>query len=132
MAKLTFSMENYLEAIYELSLENKGVRLTDLAERMGVTKASANNAMAVLIEKGLADQEKYQEIFLTEKGMKLAEFTSRKHQTIQQFFIQVLHIDAPTADEDACAIEHVISEESILAMERFLDAYLKKKQPDKS
>lgn len=120
MEKLTFTMENYLEAIYELSTDGSGARVSDIAERLGVTKASTNSAMATLSEKGLITNEKYKEIFLTEKGLEQAKFTSRKHHVIRKFFINVLKIEQSIADEDACAIEHVISNDSIRAMESFM------------
>jgi DtxR family Mn-dependent transcriptional regulator len=120
MEKLTFTMENYLEAIYELSRDGSGARVSDIAERLGVTKASTNSAMSTLSEKGLIVNEKYKEIFLTPAGLKLAEFTSKKHQVIQEFFMEVLKINAEIADKDACAIEHVISGDSIYAMQQFL------------
>jgi Mn-dependent DtxR family transcriptional regulator len=120
MKKLTFTMENYLEAIYELSQEGNGVRVSDIADRLGVTKASTNSAMATLAKKGLITNEKYKEIFLTQKGFELAEFTSHKHHTIRDFFINILQIDSSVADTDACAIEHVISNTSILAMQNFM------------
>ena len=71
MGKLSFTMENYLEAIYELSREGTGARITDIAERLGVSKASTNSAMATLAEKGLIIYEKYKEVNLTPKGLKL-------------------------------------------------------------
>lgn len=122
MKKLTFTMENYLEAIYELSSKDTGARLSDIAERLGVTKASTNKAMATLSEKGLILNEKYKEIFLTPEGRRLAELTSKKHHVIWHFFTKILHIDAAIADKDACAIEHVISNDSINAMQEFLEA----------
>lgn len=113
-------MENYLEAVYELSDSPHGARVSDVAARMGVTKASTTNAMAVLSEKGLVANEKYGEVFLTEKGRAVSEFTAKKHQVIRRFFIDVLHIDPTVADNDACAIEHVISSDSILAMQKYM------------
>lgn len=113
-------MENYLEAIYELSSKGTGARISDIAERLGVTKASTNSAMATLAEKGLIINEKYKEVFLTSKGFELAELTSKKHHVIQQFLIKVLKVDASIAEKDACAIEHVISNDSIAAMEVFM------------
>lgn len=113
-------MENYLEAIYRLSVGGKGARVSDIAEALGVTKASTNSAMSTLSEKGLVVREKYREIFLTPSGLELAEFTSRKHEVIQKFFTEVLKIDPDIADTDACAIEHVISNDSIYAMQKFL------------
>ncbi|UOO37376.1 metal-dependent transcriptional regulator [Oscillospiraceae bacterium CM] len=120
MDKLTFTMENYLEAIYELSPEGDGARVTDIAERLGVTKASTNSAMCTLSEKGLIVNEKYKEVYLTAEGLRIAQLTANKHHIIQQFLIHVLKIDAAVANEDACAIEHVISSTSVSAMEAFL------------
>lgn len=120
MEKLTFVMENYLEAIYELSEESKGVKLTRIAEKLSVTKASANSAMITLAEKGLVTNEKYKEIFLTPLGLEIAKFTSKKHHILKDFFIKILNIDNSIANEDACAIEHVISSDSVCAMEKFL------------
>ena len=122
MDKLTFTMENYLEAIYELSPDGDGARVTDIAERLGVTKASTNSAMSTLSEKGLIVSEKYREIFLTEEGLRIARLTANKHHIIQQFLTKVLKVDASVAAEDACAIEHVISRNSVSAMEEFLKA----------
>lgn len=123
MTKLTFTMENYLEAVYELSEKGSGARLSDIAERLSVTKASTNRAMATLSEKGLITNEKYGEIFLTPEGRQLAKLTSNKHRILEKFFTQVLKLNADTAGVDACAIEHVISNDSIQAMEEFLRNY---------
>src|SRR5690606_13649848 len=122
MGKLTFSMENYLEAIYELSGGKSGVRVSDSSERLGVTKPSVNSAISTLAEKGLVTTEKYKKIFLTPTGLERAKLTSKKHQIIQQFFIDVLKIDADVADQDACSIEHVISSDSIRAMQEYMQA----------
>lgn len=117
MSKLTFTMENYLEAIYELSLEHGSARVSDIAIRLNVTKASTNSAMNTLAEKGLIRNEKYREIYLTNKGYDLARLTAKKHKIIKEYFTLILGIDDETADSDACAIEHVISSESVQAME---------------
>ena len=120
MEKLTFTMENYLEAIYELSSRGTGARISDIAERLGVTKASANSAMSTLSEKGLIANEKYREVFLTPEGLKFAESTSKKHHVILQFLTDVLKVEPSIAENDACAIEHVISGDSIAAMQEFM------------
>jgi Mn-dependent DtxR family transcriptional regulator len=129
MKKLTFTMENYLEAIYELSREGKGARVSDIAGRLGVSKASTNSAMATLAEKGLITNEKYREVYLTPEGLRVASATSEKHQIIRRFFVQVLHIDPALADEDACAIEHVISADSVEALRGFLSEWGKTESP---
>jgi len=123
MKKLSYAMENYLEAIYELSEGSSGARVSDISERLGVTKASVNNAVLTLARKGLVINEKYKEVYLTPAGLELAKLTSEKHNIIKRFFIEILSVNADIADEDACLIEHVISNDSILAMQKFLQTY---------
>jgi Mn-dependent DtxR family transcriptional regulator len=72
MDKLSFVMENYLEAVYELSEAGRGARLTDVAVRMSVNKPTANMAIAALAEKGLVTNERYRRIVLTETGHNMA------------------------------------------------------------
>lgn len=120
MEKLSFTMENYLEAVYELRGKGGSSRVTDIAARMDVTKASANNAMSVLASKGLITNERYKEISLTPKGIELAEKISMKHRLLRILLVKVLGVDFNISDADACAIEHVISNESILAVRDFL------------
>ena len=127
MKKLTFTMENYLEAIYELSSDGTGARVSDIAARLGVTKASTNSAMATLSEKGLIVNEKYKEVFLTPEGLELAKLTAGKHHIIQQFLSKILNVDSSVADEDACAIEHVISSQSVSAMQKYINDMEKNK-----
>ena len=124
---MTIAMQNYLELIYELSLDGKKARVSDFAKQLGVSKPSVNNAVVVLAKDGYVDYEKYADIKLTDKGRKTAEFICSKHQTIKQLFIEVLNIDEKIADTDACLIEHVISDESIKAMQEFMENYQKNK-----
>lgn len=98
----------------------KKARVSDIAKQLGVSKPSVNNAVVVLAKDGYVDYEKYADIKLTDKGRKTAEFICSKHQTIKQLFIEVLNIDEKIADTDACLIEHVISDESIKAMQVFM------------
>lgn len=125
MEEMTIAMQNYLELIYELSLDGKKARVSDIAKHLGVSKPSVNNAVVVLAKNGYVDYEKYADIKLTAKGKKVAEFICSKHQTIKKLFIEVLKIDEEIADKDACLIEHVISDESIKAMQVFIDGYQK-------
>ena len=127
MEEMTIAMQNYLELIYELSLDGKKARVSDIAKQLGVSKPSVNNAVVVLAKDGYVDYEKYADIKLTDKGRKTAEFICSKHQTIKQLFIEVLNIDEKIADTDACLIEHVISDESIKAMQEFMENYQKNK-----
>jgi Mn-dependent DtxR family transcriptional regulator len=115
-------MENYLEAIFELAATTGAARLTDIAARMSVTKSTANAAMSSLAERGLIENHRYSQIRLTDDGKKMASAVAEKHVVIRKFFNEILEIDDETADEDACAIEHVISDKSIDAMRRHFTA----------
>jgi Mn-dependent DtxR family transcriptional regulator len=117
-------MENYLEAVYELSEDGRGARLTDIAERLSVTKSTANAAMSTLSSRGLVDAGKYRRVLLTREGKKIAGAVAAKHKIIKRFFIEVLRMDEITADDDACAIEHVISDASLAAMDAFSEKAL--------
>lgn len=121
MSELTFIMENYLEAIYELSKEKNFARISDIAERLSVTKASASSAVQTLMNKGYVSTEKYREVYLTEEGFKIAQFTATKHETLHKFLTEVLGVEDTIADTDACAIEHVISYASVKAMRSYME-----------
>lgn len=119
-SKITIAMENYLEIIYEFEKEGKRARVSEIAKKKNVSKASVNNAMNVLAEYGLVINEKYHDIVLTTQGKKKAKLICEKHRIIQTLFEKVLDIDTYHASTDACLIEHVISDESIEKMKTFL------------
>jgi Mn-dependent DtxR family transcriptional regulator len=121
MDKLTVIMQNYLETIYELSPNNLGVRITDLATKMNVTKATANSAVKSLKDEGLINFEKYQSIYLTELGLKVALHYMDVHKTIKLFLVSSLGIDECIADIDACKIEHIINPEIVKSMKNYLE-----------
>ncbi|MDR1204261.1 MAG: metal-dependent transcriptional regulator, partial [Peptococcaceae bacterium] len=101
MDKLSPRMEDYLEAVYEVSLKRYGARLTDIAARLSVTKSTANAAMAALAERRLVKNERYARVVLTRKGAQMARAAARKHETIRDFLTEILQIDDATADKDA-------------------------------
>ncbi len=116
------SAEDYLEEILVL-LESKGyARSTDIAEGLGVTKPSVSVAMKKLRENGYISMEKSGLISLTDKGYPIARRIYDRHLTLTKFFIS-LGVDEKTAREDACKIEHDISEQSFAAIrEKLLNA----------
>ncbi len=120
--KLTESIEDYIESIYlEYQKINGGVRITDLALKMNVSKASANDAVRKLKELGHVEHERYGQIYLTESGIALGEKIYEKHRFLRHFLINVLGVSPSVAEEDACGIEHVISEETFTKMKLFLE-----------
>lgn len=106
---LTESMEDYLEAIYEIEQSKKVVRVRDVARKLGVTMPSVNGALKNLEAKGLINHEKYEYIELTEAGASCAAQISENHQLIASFLQDILGVDVATAEQDACKLEHDLS-----------------------
>jgi DtxR family Mn-dependent transcriptional regulator len=116
------SLEDYLEAVLDLkSGDFGGVRTTDIASRLGVSKASVNQAMASLAERGLIQQERYGPVMLTEPGLRYAKTVRNRHSTIRRFLIFTLGVSESTAEADACKIEHVLSQETMDALVEFVE-----------
>lgn len=109
------SLENYLERILMLSRKSSDVRSVDIAASLDVTKASVSHSMKLLRENGYITMDKNNYIHLTPSGKEIAEKMYERHTMIAKFFI---HIGVPEdiAYEDACKIEHAISEESFNAI----------------
>ena len=123
MADLSIAMQNYLETIFALSRKSEGVRVSDIALELNVSKASVNSAMNVLANLGYVFNEKYQEIYLTDKGKEIASFLESKHSILKTLFTEVLGIPENIADDDACAIEHIISVEAVQQMQKYLSTH---------
>jgi DtxR family Mn-dependent transcriptional regulator len=106
--KLSASLEDYLEAIFWI-IQSKGAsRAKDIAERLGVKASSVTGALQALKEKKYVNYVPYDIVTLTARGLKIAEKVVRRHQILQEFFVEVLGIDADIADEGACKLEHGI------------------------
>ncbi len=103
------SGENYLETILILRERNGSVRSVDLAREMEYSKPSVSRAVNILKEKKYINIDEKGYLTLTEEGSKLAESLYERHKLLSECFI-ALGVDAKTAREDACRIEHVISE----------------------
>ena len=113
MDKLSKSHEDYLEAIVVLGgTTESAIRSVDVATKMGVSKASVNKAVNALKEKGLVDQPYYGDITLTDAGYEYGRSVLDRHHLLFTFLTKVLGIPEETADEEACMMEHAISDES--------------------
>ena len=117
------SMENYLEAILLLSEKLPVVRSVDIAAELDYKKSSVSIAMKNLREKKLITVTDAGYIYLTEEGKQIAEMIYERHKLISQFLI-ALGVDKVTAVEDACRMEHVISEESFAALKDYCAKHL--------
>lgn len=113
------SAEDYLEAILRLR-ESKGqVRSVDIAQLLGVTKPSVSFAMKKLRENEFICMDRDNLITLTEKGEEIAGRIYDRHRTITTFLMKI-GVEEAVAREDACKLEHDISEESFNALRRHL------------
>ena len=109
------TMEDYLEAILMVKEKHGYVRSIDVAELLGVTKPSVTYATKKLKDKGYLTSDHAGMLVLTESGMEIASRTYNRHKALTRFFIQ-LGVDPETAKEDACKIEHDLSEETFRAL----------------
>lgn len=113
------STENYLETILILSKSLPVVRAVDIAEALGFTKPSVSVAMKNLREKGYITVTKDGYTYLTDSGLKIAETIYERHELLTSFLIR-LGVDKETAEEDACKMEHVISQTSFEALKKHI------------
>ena len=113
------SGEMYLETIYILLQESGVVRSIDVSERMGYSKPSVSRAMGLLKEKNYITVEPSGNIHLTATGEKLARDIYERHTILTDVLVS-LGVDRQTATEDACRIEHYISERTFKAIKKHI------------
>ena len=116
--KYNQSGEDYLESILNLSKEQDVVHRIDVAKRMNVSQAAVNKAVKLLCEHGYV-YEDGKHLYLTEEGKGYAETVYEKHCIIREYLIKN-GVSIAAAEEDACHMEHLISEETFQMMKRFL------------
>ena len=112
------SGEMYLETILILSQRGKPVRSIDVAEEMGYSKPSVSRAVSILRAGGYLEVDESGFLLLTDEGRRVAERTYERHTVLTELFIR-LGVNEKTAADDACRIEHVISEETFAAVKQF-------------
>ena len=113
------SGEMYLETIFVLQEKKSGVRSLDVAEHMGFSKPSVSRAVKLLKGEGYIDIDKDGFITLTPQGREVAFKMYERHTLLTQMLVR-LGVDTETATEDACRIEHVISDQSFEAIKQYL------------
>ncbi|MBQ9420724.1 MAG: metal-dependent transcriptional regulator [Lachnospiraceae bacterium] len=113
------SREDYLESILMLKAEKGVVRSIDIAEHFDYSRPSISRAMSILRSSGLITMDNNGFIELTEEGMKEASAVYARHKTLIAF-LEKLGVSAETAEQDACRIEHVLSEESMSCIRGFV------------
>ena len=119
--QLSESMEDYMEVILDLEETHKVARTKDIAEKMGVQRGSVTGALKNLEEKGLINYKPYSFITLTKKGEKIAREVKRCHTVLTDFLFRVLQLDAQTANDAACRMEHTMDKKSIDRLVQFIE-----------
>ena len=119
--KLSASLEDYLEAILNLSAGSKVARSKDIAEAVAVSRSSVTGALRTLADKGLVNYKPYGYITLTDQGWALAERVARRHNIIKSFFVNVLGVDPNAAGQAACKAEHALGPKIVARLLHFIE-----------
>ena len=115
------SGEDYLEAILVLREKNGVVHSIDVAQHLGYSKPSVSRAVSLLKGEGYLTMEKDGRLELTETGVEVANQILERHRFLKQWLIQ-LGVSSETAEEDACKIEHNISDETFRCLKRHAES----------
>lgn len=114
------SAEMYLETIYVLTQRSSNVRSIDIAEHMHYSKPSVSRAVGLLRQGGYVAVDSDGFITLTDTGLAVAQKIFERHTVVSQLLIR-LGVSEKTAAEDACKIEHVISDETFNAVKKYIN-----------
>ena len=118
---LTATMEDYLEAIYDLNQEHSGIRVRDIAQKLDVKMPTVTSMLKSLNEKGYVNYEKYEYVELTERGSDVGKEMRYRHDVIYEFLAKTLEIDLKTADVEACKIEHSLNNDTLKRLIAFMN-----------
>ncbi len=118
---LSASLEDYLEAIYNLAGRSRVARSKDIADLLGVSRASVTGALRLLKKKGLANYEPYDFVTLTAEGRAAAAEIVHRHDILKSFFTSVLGVDPQTAHRAACKAEHTLGPKVIARLLSFIE-----------
>jgi DtxR family Mn-dependent transcriptional regulator len=120
MQEISSNLEDYLETIFSLEAAHSAARAKDIADHMGVQRASVTNALQKLAKQGLINYEPYSSVTLTPEGFRVATRIAHRHKVLSDFLRRVLNIRPELAEETACKLEHGIDDESLEALIRFV------------
>ena len=123
---LSASQEDYLEAILNVADSSGMARSTDIAMSLGVAKPSVTGALKLLAKRGLVNYKPYGCVTFTQKGVSQAGRVAKRHEIIKSFFVDVLGVDAATAQKAACKAEHLLGPVIISRMRDFTNLTKKK------
>ena len=120
---ITSSLEDYLEFIHNTITQNKEIKAVDIANHFNISRPSVSEALIRLTDLDLIIYEGRRGIKITQKGIKQAKKTIKKHKILSNFFVKILNIEESLADKNACKIEHVIDNELIEKMNEYIKSH---------
>lgn len=118
--KLTSSQEEYLKTIYILEKNNSKVRVTDIADKLQITKPSVNKAINLLRDMGVINYQAYGDITLTKEGENYAIEIIKKQDILKMFLVEILDVDKNQAQEEAKAMRYAISEQTAKKINKYI------------
>ena len=121
--RLQESGEMYLESIYRLSQKSSTVRSVDISEYMGYSKPSVSRAVSLLKNGGYIVMDKDNFITLTDAGLEIAEKIYERHTVLTAMLVR-MGVSEETASEDACRMEHAISDETFEAIKAHIGGHI--------
>jgi len=122
---ISSNVEEYLEALYDLTRNGRTATTTEVSERLKIAPASATQMLKKLSDGGYVRYSPYRGTILTEKGVRIAEKMTRKHRLLERFLHDILKIGRGVVHKQACEMEHSLSDQAEVALCRFL------KHPDR-
>ncbi len=108
---LSPTLEDYLEAIYQISLFNKVARSMEIADKLNVKRSSVTVALRSLADKGLINYQARSYVTLTDNGLNAARCVDKKHHILFDLFVKLLGMSESDADKAACGMEHGMTSE---------------------
>ena len=121
-SRLSPTLEDYLEAIFQIVSTNLVARSMEIADRLNVKRSSVTVALRALAEKGLINYQARSYVTLTDRGFNIARCVDRRHHILYEMFSDVLGLPEAIADQAACSMEHGMSSEVCKKMTAFLMA----------
>jgi DtxR family transcriptional regulator, Mn-dependent transcriptional regulator len=119
--QLSASLEDYLEAIFRVVQEKQAALPKDIRKILRVGRSSVSGALKVLVDRGLIDHDPYGVITLTDTGTTIAGRLVQRHEILRDFLVKVLTVEAKEADENACRMEHAVSESVLNRLVEFAE-----------
>ena len=113
---MSISTEEYLEALYSLTQGGRTATTSEISKRLNIAPASVTEMLGKLADKGLINYSRYQGVTLTEDGLKIATKMTRKHRLLERFLHDILKINNNNVHQEACKMEHALSDETERAL----------------